>query len=145
MTKAKALTALNKAIAKMPEFRALEKLLGHNEAISACTVFEKEVTSKLTPNVVYEGLTSKSKKERPYLLVCCGEEYFQSNKTIEDLAKEVQEAINNCPATEKDDTDEWRRPLAISMYLSEKLNWDKTDEVFPHMRMESVGTFKVKL
>jgi hypothetical protein len=136
-----ALTKLNLAIVSLPEYRALVKLLGHNEIVSACTVVEQEVTVQPTPNVSYEGITSTPKKgeERPYLLTCCGQEYFRSSKSIEELSKDIQEAVNNTPKGKDPDM----HTFHISSYLSDKLGWDKTDEVYPHMRMEAVGTFSV--
>jgi hypothetical protein len=141
----KALAKLNQAIIQLPEFKALEKLLGHNEAIAAVTVFEQDVKVQATPNVSYEGLTSPTKKgeERPYIIECCGEEYFKSNKSVEELSKEIQEAVDKAPKGKG--KGDWERPFSISTYLREKLGWEKNDEVYPHMRMEAVGVFKVVL
>jgi hypothetical protein len=142
--KTQALAALNKALTKLPEYLALSKLLGHNEAIDAVTVSEQEVQIKPTPNVTYEGITSIPKKnvKRAYLLDCCGTEYFEyfkSTKTTQELAQEIQDAVNNAPKEEE----KLLTSYNISLYLSDILNWEKTDEVYPHMYQLAVGTFKV--
>ena len=141
--KKQALAKLNDAITNMPEFAELMKLLGPNEAITNCDIIECEVTIKSSNQVSYEGITSSPKgKTRSYLLNCCGQEYFQSNKEIKDLIKDIETAIQNTPKKPKDSM-----PLdfRVSEYLRTKLKWGLTDEVYPHMRMEAVGEFKVKL
>ena len=142
--KKQALAKLNDAITNMPEFRDLMKLLGPNEAITNCDIIECEVTIKSSNQVSYEGITSSPKgKTRPYLLNCCGQEYFQSNKEIKDLIKDIETAIQNTP--KKGTRDSLDHSSKVSRYLRTKLNWDLTDEVYPHMRMEAVGEFNVKL
>jgi hypothetical protein len=139
--KTQAIAALNRAIIQLPEFKALEKLLGHNEAIAAVTVFEQEVHVKPTPNVRYNGLTSDPKKneKRPYILECCGGEYFTSTKTVPEIAQEIQEAVSKAAKGK----DKLGTTFNISQYLSDKLGWDKTDEVYPHMYQQAVGKFEV--
>jgi hypothetical protein len=141
--KKQALAKLNDAITNMPEFAELMKLLDPNEAITNCDIIECEVKVKASNQVSYEGITSSPKgKTRPYLLNCCGQEYFQSNKEIKDLIKDIEVAIKNTPKNGKGTL-----PLdfRVSEYLRTKLNWELTDEVYPHMRMEAVGEFNVKL
>ena len=141
--KKQALAKLNDAITNMPEFAELMKLLGPNEAITNCDIIECEVKVKASNQVSYEGITSSPKgKTRPYLLNCCGLEYFQSNKDVSELLKDIEVAIKNTPKKPKDSM-----PLdfRVSEYLRTKLKWGLTDEVYPHMRMEAVGEFKIKL
>lgn len=142
--KKQALIKLNNAITNMPEFAEVMKLLGPNEAITNCDIIECDVTIKASNQVSYEGITSSPKgKTRPYLLNCCGQEYFQSNKEIQDLIKDVETAIKNTP--KKGTRDNLDHSSKVSEYLRTKLNWEITDEVYPHMRMEAVGIFDVKL
>lgn len=142
--KKQALAKLNDAITNMPEFAELMKLLGPNEAITNCDIIECEVKVKASNQVSYEGITSSPKgKTRPYLLNCCGLEYFQSNKDVSELLKDIEVAIKNTP--KKGTRDSLDHSFKVSEYLRTKLNWDLTDEVYTHMRMEAVGEFKVKL
>ena len=127
-------------------------LVPSNVAISDCELVECDQTQYFhKKNVKYEGIVPNDKGTHPFLLECCGLEYFESNRSVKELATDIfkayNEVINSTQYKQKK-----IKPDMVGFYISNQLsilcNWDKTDEVYPHMRMEAIGGFslpKVKI
>ena len=138
----KALAKLNDAITNLPEFRDLMLMLPSKVAITDCELIECDQSLYFHNNKVkYEGIVPKDKGKQPYLLECCGLEYFESDKTIEEIANEIFNAYTIVMKNKSLDAD--MIGFHISNYLSEHYDWDKTDEVYPHMRQQAIGGFSL--
>ena len=138
----KALKKLNDAITNLPEFRDVMLLVPSNVAITDCELVECDQTQYFHKKAVkYEGIVPNQKGKHPYLLQCCGLEYFESSKTIEAIAKDIYKAYNFVNLNMNIKTD--MVGFYISNYLSDVCGWHKTDEVYPHMRQEAIGAFSL--
>lgn len=138
----KALAKLNDAITNLPEFRDLMLMLPSKVAITDCELIECDQSLYFHNNKVkYEGIVPKDKGKHPYLLECCGLEYFESSKSIDELANDIAEAYKFVLSHKEVKPD--RIGFHISNYLSEHFDWEKTDEVYPHMRQQAIGGFSL--
>lgn len=126
--------ALQKAMEKLPEFDALMELLTPNYELSL-SLEEHPHCQILTENVKYVGCTPK-KGANAYLLNFCGLEYFMTVRSPESIALEIQKVVEEVAAS---------NPKAdmFGFHVSSKLHdiLQHTDEVYPHMRNEAIGTF----
>ena len=141
----KALEKLNDAITNLPEFGAVMKLVPSNVAITNCELTECETTrewGKGKNKVTYHGLVlhDGDKKEHEYLIQRCGLEYFTTKKTLEQIANDILTAVANAPKKK----DPLMHALSVADYLKNELEWEMTDEVYPHMRDNAEGGFIVE-
>ena len=128
--------ALHKAMKKLPEYKELFDLLPGNYKLNV-EVEEVDQLTVLDKNVEYYGLTP-NKGENAYMLRCCGEEYFVSSRSQKEIALEIQRAYQK---VKESGVDISMRGFHISEALHDILH--QTDEVYPHMRDNAVGVFKV--
>lgn len=140
----KALDKLNDAITNLPEFGAVMMMVPPNVAITNCELMECETTrewGKGTNKVTYRGLVlhDGDKKEHEYLIQCCGLEFFSTKKTLEQIATDIITALTNAPKKK----DPLMHALSVADYLKNDLNWEMTDEVYPHMMDNTEGVFVV--
>ena len=138
------IAALKKTIEKMPEYAEVLKLLPPNHTISL-SIEESATTQKLNDHVDYEGFAPDG-KECAYLLHICGLSYFESSKSLLEIANEIetvviQEQENPTVEFRKQDWKGYSEDLRISLRLS--YLFGATDEVYPHMHDVALGTFKV--
>lgn len=128
------LKALRTALEKLPEFDALMEVLTPHHELSL-GLEEHAHCQILTENVKYVGCTPK-KGANAYLLNFCGLEYFRTVRSPESIALEIQKVVEEV-AAQKPKADMFG--FHVSSRLHEILN--HTDEVYPHMRSEAIGTF----
>ncbi len=130
----KRMKALKKAVEKLPEYHALMELLTSNHEL-VLGLEEHAHCEILAENVKYVGCTPE-KGANAYLLNFCGLEYFRTVRSPESIAQEIQKVVEEVAATKpKDDM--------FGFHVSSKLHdiLNHTDEVYPHMRSEAIGTF----
>ena len=138
----KALKKLNDAITNLPEFRDVMLLVPSNVAITDCELVECDQTQYFHKKAVkYEGIVPNQKGKHPYLLQCCGLAYFESDKSIKELADDIAEAYTKVKAVKTIKPD--MVSLNIFHYLIANCSWDMTDEVYPHMRTQAIGAFSL--
>jgi len=130
----KCMKALRKAVEKLPEYRAL---MEHAAPYHELTLGLEEHAhcQILTENVKYVGCTP-AKGANAYLLNFCGLEYFRTNRSPEHIALEIQKVVDEVTASNpKEDM--------FGFHVSSRLHdiLCHTDEVYPHMRSEAIGTF----
>lgn len=130
----KCMKALRKAVEKLPEYRALMTLVTSNHTLEL-SLEEHAYCDVLTKNVKYLGCTP-SKGENAYLLNFCGLEYFRTCRSPETIALEIQKVVDEVLDSDPKDA-------MFGFYVSSKLHdiLNHTDEVYPHMRSEAIGTF----
>ncbi len=128
------LKALWKAVEKLPEFDALMELLTPNHELKL-GLEEHAHCQILAENVKYVGCTPK-KGMNAYLLNFCGLEYFRTVRSPETIALEIQKVVEEVAAS-KPEAD------MFGFHVSSRLHdiLQHTDEVYPHMRSEAIGTF----
>lgn len=138
------IATLKKSIEKMPEYAEVLKLLPPNHTISL-GIEESATMQKLTDHVEYRGFSPEG-GECPYLLHICGLSYFESSKSLLEIANEIetvviQERENPTVEFRKQDWKGYSEDLRISLRLADLFG--ATDEVYPHMHDMALGTFKV--
>ncbi len=138
----KALDKLNNAITNLPEFKEVMKTIPRNVAVTSCELMEAD--TKLTWGkdkslVSYDGtiIGNADGKDHQYLVNICGLMYLSTKKSLKELAEDIQTAMSKC----KKHSDPMIESLYVTTYLMDKLDWEMTDEVYPHMRMSAEGVF----
>lgn len=140
----KAIEALNNAITNLPEFQAVMRLVPSNVAVTNCDLVESDsklVWGKGKNKISYEGETigNDDGNTHDYLVNICGQEYLSTTKSILQLVADIETAMKNAPKGKTTDMNS----LQVANYLRYELDWDVTDEVYPHMRMNAEGTFSI--
>jgi hypothetical protein len=130
----KCMKALRKAVETLPEYRALMTLVTRNHTLEL-SLEEHAYCDVMTENVKYLGCTP-AKGTNAYLLNFCGLEYFRTDRTPEAIALEIQKVVDEVLASDPKDA---MFGFNVSSRLHDILY--HTDEVYPHMRSEAIGTF----
>jgi hypothetical protein len=138
------IATLKKTIEKMPEYIEVLKLLPPNHTISL-SIEESATTQKLNDHVEYRGFAPEG-GQCPYLLHICELSYFESSKSLLEIANEIetvviQEQENPTIEFKKQNWKGYSEDLRISLRLSDLFG--ATDEVYPHMHDMSLGSFTV--
>lgn len=141
----KAMKNLNDAVTNLPEFGAVMKLVPEHVAISNCELLEYDTTRKWgkgTNMISYHGriLHDGDGKNHLYMIQCCGAEIFCTDATLDQIAKDIQTALEKAPKKR----DKVMHSLSVSDYLMNELDWELNDEIYPHMRSKAEGTFIIK-
>ena len=141
----KAMKNLNDAVTNLPEFGAVMKLVPEHVAISNCELLEYDATRKWgkgTNMISYHGriLHDGDGKNHLYMIQCCGTEIFCTDATLDQIAKDIQTALEKAPKKR----DKVMHSLSVSDYLMNELDWGLNDEIYPHMRSKAEGTFIIK-
>ena len=143
----KAIAKLKKKIATLPEYTDLLLLLPANNSVNV-VIEEHAIVQSLNEHVEYEGFSEESGKTNKYLLEICGLSYFESKLKPSEVAKIIEEVVvqERENPTIKERGCDWKgysEDLRVCLRLSRKLG--ATDEVYPHMRDNAIGVFRVSL